>query len=313
MMEWVRGEWLGNGSFGCVSKALLTRNSLSGHYLPSLMAVKSSPANQSDSLKNEKEVLDRIGSCRHIIRSFGTDISVENGEKIYNLFLEFAAGGTLADQVKKNGGRLPESDIRKYTRAILEGLSVIHAKGFVHCDIKPQNILVFEGGVVKIADFGLAKEKAAKQTKGELRGTAQYIAPESASADEYGPACDVWALGLVVAEMATGKMAWARQAGSNVWRLLVLLSDGEELPDIPDELSEEGRDFLSKCFVKDPVKRWTAEMLLHHAFVADHDLADSECDRRTVLLGEDHGVNMFSTTSTLTSLSSSSILVLSEL
>ena len=272
-----RGEQIGRGSFASVSKAaIIARNDTSCSDLPSLIAVKSCDASFSGSLEEEKRILDRIGVCPQVVRCFGNDFSVEDGRKFCNLLLELASDGSLADQLeRRHGGGLAECDVRRHTRAILEGLSVIHSKGFVHCDIKPQNILLFNDGTAKISDFGLSKEKDTKLWKCELRGTPLYIAPESVNGNEYEPPCDVWALGCVVAEMATGKTAWNHVSGSNVWMLLMRIAGDEEIPDIPDELSEEGRDFLSKCFVKDPRKRWTAQMLLSHPFVARCDHNDA--------------------------------------
>ncbi|POO02815.1 Serine/threonine protein kinase [Trema orientale] len=288
-MDWVRGEKIGHGSFATISKAKPKKGS-SDKALPPLMAVKSSQGSSSETLKNEKRVLGRIGTCPQIIRCFGDQNSFENGEKLHNLLLEYASGGSLADQVKLHGGKLPEPDIRRHTRAVLKGLSFVHAKGFVHCDIKLQNILFFDNGAAKIADFGLAKEaskteEAKTEHRCELRGTPLYMSPESVNDNEYEPPCDIWALGCAVVEMATGKPAWNnREAESNIWKLLVRIG-GEELPGIPEELSEEGRDFLSKCFVKDPRRRWTAEMLLNHAFVGGDDDDDDGSDD-TVLLEE---------------------------
>lgn len=271
-MEWVRGEIIGHGSFATISKATTTcRNSRSD--LPTLLAVKSSDACLSSSLKNEKHVLESMGSCQQIIRCFGDNSSVENGEEFYNLLLEFASGGCLSDQIRNHGGRLPETDVRRYTKAIVGGLCAVHSKGFVHCDIKPQNILVFEDGAAKIADFGLAKEKGLVMKKTELRGTPLYMSPESVKANEYEAPCDIWALGCVVVEMITGKPVWSHLTELNLFTLLKKIARGEETPRIPDELSEEGKDFLRQCFIKDPTKRWTAEMLLKHAFVAEQDEA----------------------------------------
>ena len=181
----------------------------------------------------------------------------------------------MSDQVKKSGGNLIESDVRRYARSILKGLRFIHAKGFAHCDIKLQNILLFGNGDVKIADFGLAKrngeEEGEEQRRMEIRGTPLNIAPESVNENEYDSPVDIWALGCAIVEMFTGKPAWNFKPGTNVAALLIKIGVGDELPEIPAELSEEGKDFLGKCFIKDPKNRWTAEMLLDHPFMAGDD------------------------------------------
>ncbi|KAJ1381241.1 Serine/threonine-protein kinase, active site [Sesbania bispinosa] len=265
-MDWVRGQSLGSGSFATVNLVIPTNG-----YTPPT-AVKSSNVHTSYLLKNEEQVLNRIGCCPQIIKCFGHDQTLENGEEYYNLFLEYASGGTLADQLKNHGGRFPESLVRRYTRSIVEGLKHIHVNGFVHCDVKPQNILVFDNGDVKIADFGLAKETGEKEKQSqrwEFRGTPMFMSPESVNDNEYESPADIWALGCAVVEMVTGKPAWNVRIGSNIWSLLIRIGVGEELPLIPDEMSKQGKDFLEKCFVKDPKKRWSAEMLLKHAFLAD--------------------------------------------
>lgn len=275
-MEWVRGDEIGHGSFATINFATPS-NTYSAHQFPPLMAVKSSGAVSSASLKNEKQVLDLLGvDCPQIIRCFGDSCSYENGEELYNLFLEYASGGSLADRIQSRGGRLPEFEVRRYTRTILEGLRYIHGKGFVHCDVKPRNILVFHDGDVKIADFGLSKKagKNRAETGGEvgrfqLRGSPLYMSPESVSDNEFESPCDIWAVGCAVVEMLTGKPAWNCRPESNVYSLLLKIGIGEELPEIPKDLSEEGKDFLRKCLVKDPSKRWTADMLLKHPFVAE--------------------------------------------
>ncbi|KAJ1411976.1 Serine/threonine-protein kinase, active site, partial [Sesbania bispinosa] len=269
-MDWVRGDSIGRGSFAIVNLAKPTTSNSTWFSSPTV--VKSSEASTSFSLKNEKHVLDCLGSCRRIIRCFGDDYTFENGEEYYNLFLEYAAGGSLADQLKFHGGRIPEQRVRSYTRSVIEGLMHIHKNGFVHCDVKLQNILVFDDGEIKIADFGLAKETGVKQSKFECRGTPLFMSPESVNDGEYESPADIWALGCAVVEMVTGKPAWNVEKGSSMWSLLLRIGAGEELPEIPEELSKEGRDFLEKCFVKDPRKRWTAEMLLNHPFVDGDDI-----------------------------------------
>ncbi|KAL2333542.1 hypothetical protein Fmac_014755 [Flemingia macrophylla] len=264
-MDWVRGDAIGRGTFATVSLAIPKSDAAQ---FP-LTAVKSSEALNARWLKNEKHVLQCLGSCPRIIRCFGDDHSFENGVEFYNLFLEYAAAGSLADKVKNHG--IAEAAVRRYTRSIVEGLNHVHQNGFVHCDIKLHNILVFDDGQVKIADFGLAKEAGAKQGKSECRGTPMFMSPEQVIGGECNSPADIWALGCAVVEMVTRKPAWQVEKGSSLWSLLLRIGVGDEVPQMPQNLSPEGKDFIGKCFIKDPKKRWSAEMLLKHPFVSDDD------------------------------------------
>ncbi|XP_073277396.1 mitogen-activated protein kinase kinase kinase 20-like [Primulina huaijiensis] len=270
-MDWVRGEKLGHGSFAMVNLAV--PRSQSSSQTPPLMAVKSCGVSYSSSLMNEKLILDDLKDCPQIISCFGGSFSFENGERLYNLMLEYAPGGTLADKMKNSDNqRLPESEVVGYTKALLRGLLYIHKFGYVHCDLKLQNILLCPNGGVKIADFGLSKRAGKGSSPGcEFRGTPMYMSPETVTGGEQGAPADVWALGCVVAEMLTGNPVWRC---SNLAEVLMKIGVGEEVPEIPGRLSEEGKDFLGKCFVKDPSKRWTAEMLLDHPFVSDNQYFD---------------------------------------
>nr|GMC97130.1 mitogen-activated protein kinase kinase kinase NPK1-like [Ipomoea batatas] len=271
-MDWVRGETIGHGSFGKVSLAVPVRESGAAAVLPA-MVVKSCVAARADSLLNERMVLEELQGCPEIIRCFGGGYSVEKGERLYNVVLEFASQGSLADRVKNSGDRrLSEFEIRRYAKALVRGINYVHKSGFVHCDIKLENILLGDDGGVRIADFGLAKRdgdgEGVRNLGCEIRGTPMYMSPEMVAGGEQGTAADIWALGCAVAEMVTGAPAWKC---SDAAGLLMRIGVGEEVPEIPGKLSEEGKDFLGKCFVKDPRTRWTAEMLLSHPFVADHD------------------------------------------
>ncbi|XP_051117934.1 mitogen-activated protein kinase kinase kinase 20-like [Andrographis paniculata] len=271
-MDWVRGVRVGQGSFATVDLAAPRGGGAQG--LPPVMAVKSCGFAKSAALMEEKLILDELRDCPNVVGCFGESVSYENGEKLYNVLLEYAAGGDLAARVRNSGDRrLPEFDVRRYTKGVIRGLDYIHKAGIVHCDIKLQNILLQgQNGVVKIADFGLAKRLGARNGD-VLRGTPMYMSPEMVAGGEVGAAADIWAVGCAVAEMIAGAPAWrcADLAG-----LLLRIGAGDELPEIPDDLSADGQDFLTKCFVKDPSKRWTAEMLLDHPFISGQDLADGE-------------------------------------
>ncbi|KAL0726204.1 hypothetical protein Bca4012_022297 [Brassica carinata] len=270
-MEWIRRETIGHGSFSTVSLATTSGSSTP---FPPLIAVKSSGAACSAALRNERDVLDDLDHCPEIVRCFGEGTTVENGEEVYNLFLEYASGGNLRDRIKKSGEGLPEFEVRRFARSIARGLRHVHANGYAHCDVKLENVLVFggDGGdVVKISDFGLAKRRG--ETVDEIRGTPLYMAPESVNRGEFESPADVWGLGWCVVEMSSGETAWCLEEDgvtTNVMSLMVRIGSGD-VPKIPVELSEEGKDFVRRCFVKDPVERWTAQMLLDHPFLAVDD------------------------------------------
>ncbi|KAF2309342.1 hypothetical protein GH714_001677 [Hevea brasiliensis] len=205
-------------------------------------------------------------------------LSHENGMTIYNLLLEYAPGGSLADLINKYGGKIPECDVRRYTRMILKGLSSIHNNGYVHCDLKPANILVFPSDQqdfqLKIADFGLAKEPDEDNSRKffyqyTFRGTPLYMSPESVKLAEISPALDIWSLGCIVIEMITGKPPWHEL---DVEDFFVRLAFEGSSPEIPASMSKKGKDFLRMCFMRPHCERWTADMLLDHPFIVDEEL-----------------------------------------
>ncbi|KAH7863650.1 hypothetical protein Vadar_020308 [Vaccinium darrowii] len=293
---WKRGETLGVGASGMISLALVDDQTSFDHDLPSVMAVKSAPLRRSGSIRREGRILNQLEGCSYVVRCFGSDTTFEKGECWYNLLLEYASGGSLFDRIRKSGkGGLPESEARGYTKSVLMGLNYVHNQGYVHCDIKPHNILLVEGEsevlntpinlngerkrvekehIAKIADFGVAM-KAGKRNNDEetnLRGTPMYIAPESVQCGEYEAHSDIWALGCTVLHMITGQVPWKCDKNTEKAALLFRIGFREQVPEIPiDGLSKEARDFLNKCLVRDPKSRWTADMLLAHPFVSGLD------------------------------------------
>ncbi|XP_039038083.1 mitogen-activated protein kinase kinase kinase 18-like [Hibiscus syriacus] len=258
-MDWTRGRTIGRGSTATVSIATVDQ---SGH----LFAVKSCELSQSESLRKEQSILCTL-SCPQVVAYKGCVISSENGKLLYNLFLEYAPSGTVTDAIQKHGGCLEEDMVRSYTRGILLGLEFLHSRRIVHCDIKGQNILVTDDGV-KIADLGCARR--ADGTSGaswSVAGTPVYMAPEVARGEQQGFSADVWALGCTVIEMATGRAPWP-DVGDPVSALYRIGYSNDAL-EIPNMISKQTRDFLSKCLRRDPAERWSATQLLSHDFVKE--------------------------------------------
>lgn len=259
-MDWTRGHVLGSGSSATVS---LARSLRSGD----VFAVKSVELSRSVPLQREERILSSLTSP-YVVGYRGCDTTRENDEVVYNLFMEYMPGGTLADAIRRGGGgRLEEPVIGFYARQMVQGLEYIHSRGVVHCDIKGQNILIGEDGV-KIADFGCAKwSDGGDERKAPISGTPLFMAPEVARGEDQGYPSDVWAVGCTIIEMATGGAPWP--SVGNAVAALYRIGFSEELPWIPSFLSDQARDFLSKCLRRDPEERWTAGQLLKHPFVGE--------------------------------------------
>ncbi|KAH7442134.1 hypothetical protein KP509_03G072600 [Ceratopteris richardii] len=223
-------------------------------------------------LETELAILQSLHSPR-ILKCFGAEFSSGPGAPQYNLFLEYMEGGSIAELIKKTGGRMDETRARYYTRAIVEGLAYLHEKHIVHCDIKCQNILVGSCGV-KIADFGAAKKKSANDSVHEIKGTPLWMAPEVLRGEQQGFESDIWSLGCTVVEMLQGVPPWGADfsrastpATSHVAESLFKIAYSSENPTLPDNVSPECRDFLCKALDRDFKFRWTAAQLLEHPWI----------------------------------------------
>ncbi|KAM7474533.1 hypothetical protein LguiB_021776 [Lonicera macranthoides] len=263
-VEWVKGKVIGSGSFGTVHLAMNKANG-------SLFVVKSAESGAGlQSLENEANILEKLNSP-HIVKSMGREISSgPNGRKRINLFIEYMAGGSLADVAEKFGGTLDERVIRLYTREILLGLNYLHKNGIVHSDLKCKNVLLGTFGDVKLADFGCAKRvKETNSIKSctSFGGTPLWMAPEVLRNERLDFSADIWSLGCTIIEMATGKPPWGDKI-SNPMAAVLKIACGNEVPDLPGKFSKEGLDFLKKCLEREPKSRWTSEELLNHPFVS---------------------------------------------
>ncbi|XP_009383559.2 mitogen-activated protein kinase kinase kinase 17-like [Musa acuminata AAA Group] len=262
---WHRGQVIGRGSSATV---FLATALTSGE----VFAVKSAELSRSAILQREQRILCSLDSP-YVISCFGFDLSLPtpSGGLYYDLFMEYAPGGSLSDEIARRGGRLDEVAIRTHACDVLRGLAYLHSRGVVHCDVKGRNVLIGSDGRAKIADLGCASRIRGDEEEVEgdcqrLRGTPMFMAPEVARGEEQGPAADLWALGCTIIEMATGRPPWPDVSDPVI--AIHRIAFSQETPRFPSWLSGEGKDFLSKCLRRDPRERWTAEQLLHHEFVA---------------------------------------------
>jgi eukaryotic-like serine/threonine-protein kinase len=153
------------------------------------------------------------------------------------LVMELVEGETLAARLKR--GKLSRGEVLKYGVEIADALAAAHAEGIVHRDLKPGNIMLGKGGV-KVLDFGLAKPADSGTLTGSnvVMGTPAYMAPEQHDGKECDARTDIYALGLVLYEMATGKRARA--------------GEDQRAEDLPPFLGT----LLRRCLAEDPDERW---------------------------------------------------------
>ncbi|KAL6636864.1 hypothetical protein ACP70R_024436 [Stipagrostis hirtigluma subsp. patula] len=261
--QWQKGKLLGSGTFGCVYEA-------SNRHTGALCAMKEvniipDDAKSAESLKQLEQEIKFLSQFKHenIVQYYGS----ETIEDRFYIYLEYVHPGSIHKYVHKHCGSLTESVIRNFTRHILKGLAFLHSQKIMHRDIKGANLLVDINGVVKLADFGMAKHLSTAAPNLSLKGTPYWMAPEvvRATLDKsvgYDLAVDIWSLGCTIIEMFTGKPPWSGLEGPAAM-FKVLRTD----PPIPDNLSPEGKDFLRCCFKRNPAERPTASMLLEHPFI----------------------------------------------
>jgi serine/threonine protein kinase len=226
-----------------------------------LFAVKSAPAGApaAEQLRREGAILSALRSP-HVLPCLGfREAAAAAGG--CQLFLEFAPGGSLADAAARG---LSERAVRAYAADVARALAYLHGRArLVHGDVKPANVVVGAAGRAKLADFGCARALGSARPIG---GTPAFMAPEVARGEEQGPAADVWALGCTVLEMATGRAPW-----SDVGDLLAAvhrIGYTDAVPEVPAWMSAEAKDFLARCFARNPQDRCTAAQLLEHPFLA---------------------------------------------
>jgi len=153
----------------------------------------------------EAEAGSRVGDHPNLVGVYGL---VDDADDALNLILEYVAAGTLAERIAY--GPLPLADALRLTADAACGLQSAHAKGLVHCDIKPANIYLAADGRAQVGDFGSAHIEDGSgeaRTPATRTGTPLYMSPEQGQgAEQPHPASDQYSLGLVLYEMVTGQI-----------------------------------------------------------------------------------------------------------
>ena len=204
------------------------------------------------------------------------DVGEDNGQ--YFIVMEYIEGKNLKDLLKKRG-KLTVSEVVDIMRQISDGLSIAHDSYIIHRDIKPQNIMILENGMVKITDFGIAMAMNATQLTqtNSVMGSVHYLPPEQASGKGSTLKSDIYSMGILMYELLTGTLPYR---GDNAVEIALkhlkepLPSIKEELPDIPQSVE----NVILKSASKNPKNRYNdaREMYEDLKTVLDESREDEE-------------------------------------
>mmetsp|Transcript_6070 Transcript_6070/g.17320 ORF Transcript_6070/g.17320 Transcript_6070/m.17320 type:complete len:565 (+) Transcript_6070:34-1728(+) len=256
-VRWIRGGVIGQGQLGRVYEGMEVRTGRR-------IAVKELLVDEAADKKFIDQHMHEINLYQelrheHIVSYLGHD-KIDGCVYIY---MEFMPGGSLAQMLTRFGA-FEEETIATYTRHVLEGLKYLHDRNIMHRDVKGGNILVDTEGNAKLADFGCSR-KAERSMATTIKGTLPWTAPEVIHQKGYGRKADIWSLGGVVVEMAQAHHPW--DSFDNQMAAMLKIGFSQETPNIPKHLSHVAKDFLERCFQRDPDRRSTAEDLLTHPFI----------------------------------------------
>ncbi len=182
------------------------------------------------------------------------DVGEDNGAPY--IVMELVEGGNLKDRIR-HAAPLADSEIRQIGATLAVALEYAHRKGLIHRDVKPQNVLLGEDGRPRLTDFGIAQAMASSglTRTGAVMGSVHYIAPELIRSRQASAQSDIYSLGVVLYEMATGRVPF--QADTD---MAVALAHIEETPAAPRALNAriapELENVIQRALAKSPEMRF---------------------------------------------------------
>lgn len=249
---------LGEGSYGSVFKALDARDN-------SIVAIKVLEAEGDEDTAELQKEIDILKECNseYVVAYKGT---YQEDGNIW-IVMEYCGAGSLCDLMAICERVLDEEQIATVMKMSLHGLEYLHKRRKIHRDIKSGNILLNHDGDCKLADFGVSAQLTDTMAKRKtMIGTPYWMAPEVLQSTEYDGKADIWSLAITAIELATSE-----PPHSNVHPMrAIFLIPNSEPPTLPDPecWSEDFKDFLQVCLVKEAKNRPTAtELLANHPFI----------------------------------------------
>ncbi|CAK9298318.1 unnamed protein product [Gordionus sp. m RMFG-2023] len=232
---------LGEGGFGHM--VLAEQNETKKLY--AFKFLKKNSVKAFDLYENEKEVL-KIATNQPFLIGYHACFQTPNN---YIIAMDYACGGDL-DNLIKYLGRIPEESTKFYVAELVLGVSFLHSKGIIHRDLKPENVMLDQDGHIRITDYGLCKRDFSYGEKTKERvGTLDYVAPEIWRGKSYDFRVDIWALGVTMYKMLTGRKPFDLPLKRNPWQSIRLIGK-KALVRIPDSISDQACQVLQKFLAK---------------------------------------------------------------
>lgn len=282
---WKLGKTLGKGSSGRVRLAKnMETGKLAAIKIVPKKVVRSTNASKKSNAANgnlpygiEREIIImKLISHPNIMALYEV---WENKSELF-LVLEYVEGGELFDYLVSKG-KLPEQEAVHYFRQIIQGVAYCHNYNICHRDLKPENLLVDKKNhQIKIADFGMAALETTNKLLETSCGSPHYASPEIVMGKNYhGSPSDVWSCGIILFALLTGHLPFN---DDNIKKLLLKVQSGKY--HMPQNISSEAQDLISKILIVDPRGRITINEVLQHPLITKYDKARSKSNSDLHLL-----------------------------
>jgi serine/threonine protein kinase/tetratricopeptide (TPR) repeat protein len=223
------------------------------------VAIKIALENDADAAARLRREAQHASQLNHPNISHIYEVGTADGRPF--IAMELVDGRRLCDAIPAGG--LPTADVVSYGVQIADALAHAHAGGVIHRDLKSANVMVTRDGRVKVLDFGLARRhseghlrnlsqsKSKLSEEGVAAGTLPYMTPEAFRGGDIDATSDVWALGVVLYEMASGRLPFAGTTGFELIGAIL----HEPPASLPAHVPVALRDIILKCLAKDPRER----------------------------------------------------------
>ncbi|XP_072014725.1 uncharacterized protein [Amphiura filiformis] len=195
------------------------------------------------------------------------------------ILMEYAPDGSLHDYLKDESRPLPYKLQKKWAKESALAIQYLHHHNYLHRDIKPQNCLLFDDYVLKLCDFGLAREIEESQTTSSRKGTFRYMAPEIHVGNERGRAvyskpADIWAYGMVLLEICTRKPPFE---GLDWCAVVYTVGNGGK-PTVSEDCPKDLSDIMKECWSTNPKQRPFITDIVHALCCSQEEIQPNEQD-----------------------------------